>query len=97
MEYLCAICQNPYRPRKVTELFCNSCYTKFRESILNKEAWVQYCVRNEQARRNWDSYIKLGKRVWIELVYLGDKYDLVRVENGKGRLIPKKEYYEEFD
>jgi len=96
MEYLCAICQNPYRPRKVTEMFCNGCYTRYKESILNKEAWVQYCVANEQARRNWNSYIKKGKRVWVELIHLNGKFDIA-VVNGKTELVPTREYYNEVE
>ena len=84
-ELLCAICQNPYRPRKITEFFCNDCYTRYREAILNKDEWVQYCVANEEARRKWDSYVRQGTRVWVKFVRgLGNDFDVL---NGRVILI----------
>lgn len=88
-EPLCSICQNPYHPRRPNEMYCNSCYTKHHEAIINKAPWVQYCVKSETARRRWDSYSENGKLKYAQLVWgLGTVFDVM---NGKVVLLGNRE------
>jgi hypothetical protein len=83
MEYLCAICQRPYHPRFPTEWFCNSCWHRFKEDIVNNAEWVVYCRTWEAYRRRLEShtYMEDGEIKRAQIVRLGDKFDIS--ESGK--------------
>jgi hypothetical protein len=84
---LCAICQKVYYPRTWKEDFCNNCYHKFQEAILNHEPWVRVCINEEYRRRHQDTYSYKGKRQYVNIVYgLGDDIDVLN-----GKLIYLKE------
>jgi len=75
-ELLCAICQQPYRPRNWKEDFCRKCYNSYKEAILNREPWVLVCRNEEYRRRNQDCYMDNGIKRHVELVRLSNKWDI---------------------
>ena len=88
----CAICGITLQTNDPKKYYCNSCYKTYREEILSKEAWVQFCVANEQARRRWDTYKEKGEVKRVEFVWLGDEWDI-----SEGKLVPLKEHWEDND
>lgn len=85
----CAICQQEIVTENPKRYFCQKCWVQWNEAILNKASWITYCINDEHQQRRQ----ALNNR---ELIYLGSEFD-VGDFNGEYRLVPTKEYYEEWD
>ena len=72
----CAICGRVLGYNKQRIFFCNKCYRRWKKEIRSHQPWIKYLINSEQARRRWDTIIVGNKRLPVNLVRLGNKYDV---------------------
>jgi hypothetical protein len=88
--YECCICSKSLNTENPRTFYCSECYRLYYSDIIGKAEWVTFLQRNESQRRRWDTYYHRGKRVTVQLVYLGNEWDI----SADGKLIPLEEHYE---
>lgn len=89
MAYECCICSANLHTENPRTFFCSRCYSKYKESILARAEWVRFLQNNESYKRRWNTYYHKGKRMTVQLLYLGDEWDI----SADGKLIPLEEHY----
>ncbi len=86
----CAICCRPLNTENPKVYFCSKCYHDWEKEIKAKVGWIKFLINNELRRRRWDTYSDKGKVVSVQLVYLGNEFDIdsdgniVRRDNKNG-------------
>lgn len=94
-ENFCAICQKPLHKYSI-KYYCSECWSKFNTDILTHAPWVKVAYAEERKTRFQDSIVCEGKRIPIDIVHLGDKFDIAYVGGGY-KLIATKEYFDDGD
>lgn len=94
-DYACAICCCSLHTENPRIFFCSKCYHDWEREIKANVGWVKALRNFESQRRRQDTFMYKGKRVSVQLVYLGDSFDLAMADDGRARLIPTESYYED--
>ncbi len=94
MYYECAICGVTLHTENPKIYFCSQCYRDWEKEIKAKCEWVTCLVNFESRRRRQDTYLEKGQKKRAELVWFGSDFDVGMI-NGKVKLIPTKQHFEE--
>ena len=92
MAYECALCGTKLGENPLT-YWCSKCYADWRKDIINRKEWTLYLQRLESRRRYGETTMR---ELGIKLIHLNGKFDIA-VVNGKTKLVPTNEYYNEVD